>query len=92
MFPLAPGVSYVDLNFRHTPGVIATGVLIDAAGVVIVDPGPTSCLETLTRTLAAEGVAIADVRFLLLTHIHLDHAGATGTLVQQNPNIDVYVH
>ena len=92
MFPLAPGVSYVDLNFRHTPGVIATGVLIDAAGVVIVDPGPTSCLETLTRALAAEGVAIADVRFLLLTHIHLDHAGATGTLVQQNPNIDVYVH
>jgi glyoxylase-like metal-dependent hydrolase (beta-lactamase superfamily II) len=92
MFPIAPGISYVDLNFRRRPGVIAAGVLIDAAGATIVDPGPTSCLETLTRALGAEGIAIADVRVLLLTHIHLDHAGATGTLVQQNPNIDVYVH
>jgi glyoxylase-like metal-dependent hydrolase (beta-lactamase superfamily II) len=92
MFPLAPGISYVDLNFRNRPGVIATGVLVDPAGVAIVDPGPTSCLETLTRALAAEGVKIADVRVVLLTHIHLDHAGMTGTLIQQNPNIEVYVH
>ncbi|HEY7446639.1 MAG TPA: MBL fold metallo-hydrolase [Vicinamibacterales bacterium] len=92
MFPIAPGISYVDLNFRRTPGVIATGVLTGPGGVTIVDPGPTSCLETLTRALTAEGIALADVRVLLLTHIHLDHAGATGTLVQQNPNIDVYVH
>jgi glyoxylase-like metal-dependent hydrolase (beta-lactamase superfamily II) len=92
MFPIAPGISYVDLNFRRSPGVIATGVLTGPGGVTIVDPGPTSCLETLTRALAAEGIAIADVRVLLVTHIHLDHAGATGTLVQQNPNIDVYVH
>jgi glyoxylase-like metal-dependent hydrolase (beta-lactamase superfamily II) len=92
MFPLAPGISYVDLNFRNTPGVIATGVLIDPAGVVIVDPGPTSCLETLNRALGAEGIKIVDVRFLLLTHIHLDHAGVTGTLIQQNPEIAVYVH
>ena len=92
MFPLAPGISYVDLNFRNRPGIIATGVLIDPAGVAVVDPGPTSCLEVLTRALAAEGVAIADVRCVLLTHIHLDHAGMTGTLVQQNPKIEVYVH
>ncbi|HEY7441731.1 MAG TPA: MBL fold metallo-hydrolase [Vicinamibacterales bacterium] len=92
MFPIAPGISYVDLNFRRSPGVIATGVLTGPGGVTIVDPGPTSCLETLTRALAAQGIAIADVRVLLVTHIHLDHAGATGTLVQQNPNIDVYVH
>jgi glyoxylase-like metal-dependent hydrolase (beta-lactamase superfamily II) len=92
MFPIAHGIAYVDLNFRRSPGVIATGVLTGSGGVTIVDPGPTSCLETLTRALAAEGIAIADVRVLLVTHIHLDHAGATGTLVQQNPNIDVYVH
>jgi glyoxylase-like metal-dependent hydrolase (beta-lactamase superfamily II) len=92
MFSLAAGISYVDLNFRNTPGVIATGILRDPAGVAIVDPGPTSCLETLTRALTAEGVAIADVRFVLLTHIHLDHAGATGMLVQQNPDMVVYVH
>jgi len=92
MFPLASGMSYVDLEFRGTPGVIATGVLTDSSGVTLVDPGPASCLETLRRALAADGLAVADVRRVLLTHIHLDHAGVTGTLVQQNPAIDVYAH
>jgi glyoxylase-like metal-dependent hydrolase (beta-lactamase superfamily II) len=92
MFPLSPDVSYVDLNFRDTPGVIATGVLVEASGVTLVDPGPTSCLGSLVRALRDAGVAIADVRHVLLTHIHLDHAGAVGTLVQQNPAIEVHVH
>lgn len=92
MFPLAPDVSYVDLDFQGLPGVIATGVLADASGVTLVDPGPTSCLGTLRRSLAERGLGVSDVRAVLLTHIHLDHAGVTGTLVQQNPAIDVYVH
>src|SRR3990172_5749627 len=92
MFSLGTDVAYFDVNFRETPGVIATGVIEGAEGVTLVDPGPTSCLETLRRTLAAGGMGLADVRTILLTHIHLDHAGVTGTLVQQNPAIDVYVH
>jgi glyoxylase-like metal-dependent hydrolase (beta-lactamase superfamily II) len=92
MFPLATDVSYVDLEFRGMPGVIATGVLADMSGVTLVDPGPTSCLETLQRGLSDAGITMADVRHVLLTHIHLDHAGVAGTLVQQNPAIDVYVH
>lgn len=92
MFSLTKGVSYVDLNFRDMPGVIATGVMTDPSGVTLVDPGPTSCLDTLRHALAAQGIALADVRSLLLTHIHLDHAGATGGLLQENPAIDVYVH
>jgi len=50
---------------------------------VVVDPGPASCLEML-----------AELRphALLLTHIHLDHAGATGALVRRNPQLKVYVH
>jgi glyoxylase-like metal-dependent hydrolase (beta-lactamase superfamily II) len=54
---------------------------------VIVDPGPTSCLDTL---LAALGDV--EPRALLLTHIHLDHAGASGALVRRFPRLVVYVH
>ena len=92
MFSLTKDVSYVDLNFRGTPGIIATGVLSDPSGVTLVDPGPTSCLDALRHALAEQRIALGDVRALLLTHIHLDHAGATGALLQENPAIEVYVH
>ena len=77
---------------RERPRVIATAVIRSAAGVTLVDPGPTSCLERLRATLAESGIEISDVRTVLITHINLDHAGATGTLVEENPNITVYVH
>jgi len=55
-------------------------------GGVIVDPGPSTCLDALLAALGGEP------RALLLTHIHLDHAGATGSLVRRFPNLRVYVH
>jgi glyoxylase-like metal-dependent hydrolase (beta-lactamase superfamily II) len=54
---------------------------------VLVDPGPTSCLPTLLEALADR-----QPRALLLTHIHLDHAGASGSLVERWPDLEVYVH
>ena len=92
METIARGITYTDLLHRGRPRVIATAVIRSPAGVALVDPGPTSCLETLRGALAAAGIAIADVRTLLLTHIHLDHAGATGSLLRENPDIAVYVH
>jgi len=56
-------------------------------GDVLVDPGPSSCLPTL---LAALGDRRPNA--LLLTHIHLDHAGAAGSLVERWPDLPVYVH
>lgn len=56
-------------------------------GDVLIDPGPGSCLATLLEALGGERP-----RALLLTHIHLDHAGATGSLVERWPELDVYVH
>jgi glyoxylase-like metal-dependent hydrolase (beta-lactamase superfamily II) len=53
----------------------------------LVDPGPSSCLPTLLRALGDERP-----RALLLTHIHLDHAGASGSLVERWPELEVYVH
>jgi glyoxylase-like metal-dependent hydrolase (beta-lactamase superfamily II) len=92
MQTLASGLDYVDLNFLGRPQIIATAVFRGAAGVALVDPGPSTTLPGLIETLAAHGIATADVRKVLLTHIHLDHAGATGSLLEKNPSIEVFVH
>jgi glyoxylase-like metal-dependent hydrolase (beta-lactamase superfamily II) len=67
-------------------------ILHGPGGVAIVDPGPSSTLPALRAGLEQAGMTLADVRAILLTHIHLDHAGATGTLVAENPALRVYVH
>lgn len=82
----------LDLQFLGRPGVIATAAIPCEGGVVLVDPGPTSCLPALTRALATHGYGLGDVRALLITHIHLDHAGAAGSLAQAWPGLPVYVH
>ncbi len=85
-------VEFVDLEFLGHPGVIGTGVLPARAGVWLIDPGPSSALGTLEKNLAALGLSLADVRGVALTHVHLDHAGATGTVTRQRPDIPVFVH
>lgn len=92
MIPLAAGFSYIDLMFLGVPRVIATVVLHGAGGVALVDPGPSSTLPTLRASLQQAGIEMRDVRALVLTHIHLDHAGAAGTLVKENPALRVFVH
>src|SRR5271163_3781822 len=49
-------------------------------------------LETLRQELRLHGLSVGDLNAILLTHIHLDHAGATGSLVRENPRLAVYVH
>jgi glyoxylase-like metal-dependent hydrolase (beta-lactamase superfamily II) len=83
---------FIDLNFRGSPRVIATALMQGADGVTVIDPGPTSCLPVLEAGLRDRGLTLRDVRALLLTHIHLDHAGASGTIVERVPGVRVYVH
>ena len=92
MLRLAAGVSYCDLQFQSRPRIVAAALVHGPGGAAIVDPGPSSTLPTLQAALAATGLSMRDVTALLLTHIHLDHAGATGTLVRENPGLRVYVH
>ena len=90
--PLAAGLDYVDLRFLGYPEIIATVVLHAANGAALIDPGPSTTIGMLKQTLSERGLGVRDVRCLLLTHIHLDHAGVTGSLVRENPGIEVYVH
>ena len=82
----------IDLNWTGRPKSIAA-VLIQSDGVnALLDPGPTSTLGTLRAGLAQNGLGVQDLHAILLTHIHLDHAGAVGALVEENPKLDVFVH
>jgi glyoxylase-like metal-dependent hydrolase (beta-lactamase superfamily II) len=73
----------IDVMHLGRPHVIGAWLVED----VVIDPGPTSCLDTLLAGLRGERP-----RALLLTHIHLDHAGASGSLVERWPDLEVYVH
>ena len=92
MHRLTRDIGYIDLRFQEQPEVIAAGVLHGNFGAAVVDPGPASTLATLEAELRRHGIGAADVRAILLTHIHLDHAGATGAMVAKSPEIEVYVH
>ena len=60
-------------------------------GTALFDCGPTTCVPALKAGLAARGLELGDIRHLLLSHIHFDHAGAAGALVREHPALRVHV-
>lgn len=85
-------IETVDLNFMGTEQVIASFLLIGDRSASIIETGPTSCLDHLQAGLKKNGVSPEDVREVFLTHIHLDHAGASGHVAELLPNATFYVH
>ena len=80
----------LDLRHLGRPKVIAS-YLLEGPEPTLVDCGPSTCVEALEAGLREHGLALEDLRHLLITHIHLDHAGAAGTLVRRNPALRVHV-
>lgn len=89
---IAPRTTLIDVNHLDTPEIIASALLESRGELALIDPGPTSRLANLEDGLAALGLSVGDLTMILLTHIHHDHAGATGTLVRKNPSLRVIVH
>ncbi len=87
MAELAP----LDLGFQGRDRVIGAYLLETEDGPALFDCGPSSSIQRLKDGLASRGLALADVRHLLLSHIHLDHAGAAGSLVREHPGLQVHV-
>lgn len=89
---VADGVIRIDLQFQGRSQVIAAYLLYDGREAALVETGPTSTVERLLEGLQAAEVPLEAVRHLIVTHIHLDHAGACGALIQRLPWANVYVH
>lgn len=83
-------IETLDLGFSGIAEVIAAFLVFGPEGPVLVESGPGSTLPTLVARLAEHGVSPEEVRHVLVTHIHLDHAGAAGWWAEQGATI--YVH
>ena len=81
----------LDLHHQSTERVIGVYLLETDDGPALFDCGPATCVPALLERLRERGLALGDLRHLLLSHIHLDHAGAAGVLVRENPALQVHV-
>ncbi len=88
---LADDLTMIDVEWG-APLALAVALLDGGTKRALVDPGPASVLPRLRRGLETLGLGIADINAVLLTHIHLDHAGTVGSLVRDNPRLEVFVH
>jgi len=80
----------IDLNFQNKSQAIASYLIRHNDGAVLIESGPGSTLPALETALAKENLSLRGITHVLLTHIHLDHAGAAGWLSRQGA--EIYVH
>jgi glyoxylase-like metal-dependent hydrolase (beta-lactamase superfamily II) len=81
----------LDLLHLGRERVIGAYLLDTPDGPALFDCGPTTCVPALKAGLQGRGLELQDVPHLLLSHIHLDHAGAAGVLVREHPELQVHV-
>jgi glyoxylase-like metal-dependent hydrolase (beta-lactamase superfamily II) len=81
----------LDLLHLGRERVIGVYLLETEDGLALFDCGPSTCVPALKERLRERGLELGDVRHLLLSHIHLDHAGAAGVLVREHPELQVHV-
>jgi len=86
-----PGLEPIDLHHNGAARTVASYVVETDDGPALFDCGPSVTIEALKAGLAAHGLKLAEIRHLLLSHIHFDHAGAAGVLVREQPALQVHV-
>ena len=89
---LAKGMWLLDTGFQGRSGVVAAYLLAGAEGLTLVETGATSTLDNLRAAIASTGHDLSQLKHILVTHIHLDHAGAAGAIVRELPHVDVRTH
>ena len=80
----------IDLH-HQTERVVGCYLLETDDGLALHDCGPSICVPVLKTGLTERGLELTDLRHLLLSHIHIDHAGAAGTLVREHPALRLHV-
>lgn len=88
---IAPGITLVDTGYMR-PGVAASYVVRGDRSAAIVETATTPCAPRILAALAAAGLAPDDVSHVIVTHVHLDHAGGAGALMRALPRAKLVVH
>jgi glyoxylase-like metal-dependent hydrolase (beta-lactamase superfamily II) len=86
------GVARIDLRWQGLAGQVASYLVADGGEVAVIESGPGSTLPALLGGIRAAGHDPGAVTHILLTHVHLDHAGGAGELLRSTPRATVYVH
>lgn len=89
---LTPGLWQISHPFQGEHEIVGSYLIAGAGELAIVDPGPGSMIDSLLASIREAGFEPRDVTHILATHVHLDHAGAVGSLVKLMPQAQVYVH
>ena len=89
---LEPDLFLIDHKFQGVPGTIASYLLVDGDDLTLIETGPATTTETLLAGVRAAGFDPDQITRLIVTHIHLDHAGAAGSLIQRLPRARLFVH
>ncbi len=91
MTDFAAGITAIDADYVR-PGLAASHLVVDGGRAAFVDTGTSLSVPNLLAALEAKDVDPADVDWVLTTHVHLDHAGGAGALMQALPNARCAVH
>src|SRR5665213_653041 len=89
---VAPGVFLLDHHFRGSPGVIGSYLITDGDALTLIETGPASTMETLLAGVRQAGFDPDQISNIVITHIHLDHAGGAGALLRRLPRARLHVH
>jgi glyoxylase-like metal-dependent hydrolase (beta-lactamase superfamily II) len=89
---LEPDLFLIDHELQGVPRTIASYLLTDGDDLTLIETGPTTTMETLLGGVRAAGFDPERITRLVVTHIHLDHAGAAGALLQRLPRARLFVH
>lgn len=84
-------IAWLDNGLLDTPG-LGTCYLVQGDDLALIETGASPCVPYVLDGLRRLGIDPARIRHVLLTHIHMDHAGATGTLLPHLPEATVYIH
>ncbi len=90
-FETLPGISVIDTELGGSPG-LTSAYLVHGKEPALVETGPTNALSTVEAGLTELGIGAEDLAHIVVTHVHLDHAGGAGAYARRFPKATVWAH
>ncbi len=90
-FEALPGITVIDTQMGGSPG-LTSAYLVRGSEPALIETGPTNSLPAVEAGLAELGIGPRDLAHIVVTHVHLDHAGGAGAYSQRFPKATVWAH